>query len=77
MSGEKGEAMRRIGVVGGGLMGAGIAEVSARAGHDVVVTEASDEFAQRALARIEGSLVRAEAKGRIRLGDGRARANHS
>jgi 3-hydroxybutyryl-CoA dehydrogenase len=57
--------MQRIGVVGGGLMGAGIAEVSARAGHDVVVAEVSDESAKRTLARLEASLSRSAAKGRI------------
>ncbi len=35
----------RVGVVGCGLMGSGIAEVSARAGLDVVVVEADDEAA--------------------------------
>ena len=35
--------MKNVGVVGGGLMGSGIAEVSARAGHDVVVVESSDD----------------------------------
>ena len=33
----------RIGVVGGGLMGSGIAEVCARAGVDVTVVEADEE----------------------------------
>lgn len=57
--------MNRIGVVGGGLMGSGIAEVSARAGQDVVVVESGDEAAKAALGRLEKSLSRAEAKGKI------------
>jgi 3-hydroxybutyryl-CoA dehydrogenase len=57
--------VQRIGVVGGGLMGSGIAEVSARAGHDVVLAEANDELARRALGRLEASLARSEAKGKI------------
>jgi 3-hydroxybutyryl-CoA dehydrogenase len=57
--------MRRVGVVGGGLMGAGIAEVSARAGLDVVVVESSSEAAKAALGRLERSLSRAEGKGKL------------
>lgn len=57
--------MEKIGVVGCGLMGAGIAEVSARAGLDVVVAESSDAAAAVGRGRLEKSLARAEAKGKI------------
>ncbi|PUA80124.1 3-hydroxybutyryl-CoA dehydrogenase [Nocardioides currus] len=57
--------MRQVGVVGCGLMGAGIAEVSARAGLDVVVAESSTAAADAGRARLESSLNRAEAKGKI------------
>ncbi len=57
--------MENVGVVGCGLMGAGIAEVSARAGLDVVVVESSDAAAAAGLSRIEKSLTRAESKGKI------------
>ena len=57
--------MKNVGVVGCGLMGAGIAEVCARAGLDVVVAESSAEAAAAGLARLEASLARAEAKGKI------------
>lgn len=57
--------MQKVGVVGGGLMGSGIAEVSARAGLDVIVVESSDAAAQAAKARMTKSLERAESKGKI------------
>ena len=50
---------QRIGVVGGGLMGSGIAEVAARAGLDTIVLEADDDAADRARKRLETSLARA------------------
>src|SRR5689334_5717577 len=55
----------RIGVVGGGLMGSGIAEVCARAGVDVTVVEADDERAERSRAAIEKSLDRAVRGGKL------------
>ena len=48
----------RVGVVGGGLMGSGIAEVCARAGVDVTVVETDDERSERSRAAIERSLAR-------------------
>lgn len=50
---------RKVGVVGCGLMGSGIAEVCARAGLDVVVAESSPEAVEAGAARIEKSLGRA------------------
>lgn len=55
----------RIGVVGGGQMGSGIAEICARAGIDVIVCEADPERAEAARQRIEGSLSRALRKGKL------------
>ena len=57
--------MQKVGVVGGGLMGSGIAEVCARAGLDVIVVESTDAAAQAAKARMSKSLERSESKGRI------------
>jgi 3-hydroxybutyryl-CoA dehydrogenase len=51
--------MERIGVIGGGLMGSGIAEVCARAGSNVIVHEIDAEAAEAALGRIQKSLARA------------------
>jgi 3-hydroxybutyryl-CoA dehydrogenase len=59
----------RIGVVGGGLMGSGIAEVCARAGVDVTVVEADDEAAERSRARIEKSLDRGVRSGKLTAAD--------
>jgi len=55
----------RVGVVGGGLMGSGIAEVCARSGLDTVVIEADAVGAQRARDRIEQSLTRAVSAGKL------------
>jgi 3-hydroxybutyryl-CoA dehydrogenase len=58
-------AIKHIGVVGCGLMGSGIAEVSARTGHDVVVVESSEDAAKAGLHRLETSLQRAEQRGKL------------
>ncbi|MFX0579383.1 3-hydroxybutyryl-CoA dehydrogenase [Nocardia nepalensis] len=57
--------MQRIGVIGGGTMGAGIAEVAARAGGEVLVLERDTDTADAAVARIEKSLARAVKSGRL------------
>jgi len=51
------------------LMGSGIAEVSARAGLDVVVTESSPAAAEAGMARVANSLKRAVASGRLSEAD--------
>jgi 3-hydroxybutyryl-CoA dehydrogenase len=55
---------RRIGVLGCGLMGHGIAQVAAQAGYEVVVREVDDDALGRGLGRIEKQLARAVEKGR-------------
>jgi 3-hydroxybutyryl-CoA dehydrogenase len=57
--------IERVGVIGGGLMGSGIAEVCARAGSEVIVHEIHAEAAEAARARIERSLDRAEERGKL------------
>jgi 3-hydroxybutyryl-CoA dehydrogenase len=57
--------IRRVAVLGCGLMGSGIAEVAARAGYETQVREINEEFAQKGLARIRKSLDRAVDKGKL------------
>lgn len=59
------QTINKLGVIGAGLMGSGIAEVSARAGIDTIVIEASEEAATAGRARIEKSLDRAVRAGKL------------
>jgi 3-hydroxybutyryl-CoA dehydrogenase len=61
--------MEQVGVVGSGIMGAGIAEVAARSGCDVVVREVTAELADAGRARIAASLERAVTRGRLAAAD--------
>ncbi len=61
--------IEKVGVVGCGLMGSGIAEISAKAGFDVLVREVSDDAAAAGRARIEKSLSRAVDKGKLETAD--------
>lgn len=60
--------IHRIGIVGGGLMGSGIAEVSAKAGLDVTVREIDEATVSAARSRIEKSTGRAVDKGKLEAG---------
>jgi 3-hydroxybutyryl-CoA dehydrogenase len=55
----------RIGVIGGGLMGSGIAEVTARAGLETIIVENDDAAVDRARKRVETSLARAVRAGKM------------
>ena len=55
----------RIGVVGAGAMGSGIAQVAVQAGFEAVVYDVSQEFLDRGLGRIRGFVGRSREKGRI------------
>jgi 3-hydroxybutyryl-CoA dehydrogenase len=57
--------IERVGVIGGGLMGSGIAEVCARAGSGVIVHEIDAAAAEAAHVRIEASLGRAVEKSKL------------
>jgi 3-hydroxybutyryl-CoA dehydrogenase len=60
-----GREIRTVGVVGLGTMGAGIAQIAALAGNDVVGREVSEELGERARGRIEHFVGRAVEKGRL------------
>ncbi len=60
--------IKKVGVLGSGLMGSGIAEVAARAGYDTVVREVTDELLDKGLARIRGSMDKAVEKGKMEAG---------
>ena len=57
--------IKKIGVVGCGLMGSGIAEVCARSGYDVVVREVNDELLQKGLDRIRKSMAKGVQRGKL------------
>jgi 3-hydroxybutyryl-CoA dehydrogenase len=57
---------RRIGVIGSGQMGGGIAHVCAVAGYDVVVTDINDDALQRGREAIDRNLSRQVSRGKIR-----------
>ena len=57
--------INRVGVVGAGLMGSGIAEICARSDMDVRVVEASGEALDRGRRRIDRSLARAVERGKL------------
>src|SRR3954470_201149 len=59
----------RVGVIGGGLMGSGIAEVCARSGVDVTVVEVDEPRAEATRAKIEKSLDRATRSGKLEEDD--------
>lgn len=61
--------IQRLGVVGGGQMGAGITEVAARGGTDVLVMEVNAELAEKSLERITRSLDRAVERGKLESAD--------
>jgi 3-hydroxybutyryl-CoA dehydrogenase len=62
----------KVGVVGCGLMGSGIAEVCARAGADVVVVERDADALKIGRDRVERSLSRAVASGKVSEEEGEA-----
>ena len=60
--------VRRVAVLGCGLMGSGIAEISAKAGLETWVREVNDQFAEKGKASITKSLGKAVEKGKLEAG---------
>jgi len=56
--------IKKVGVVGCGLMGSGIAETCARAGYQVVVREVNADLLQGGLGRIQQSVAKAVSRGK-------------
>ena len=63
--GVGGMEIKRVGVLGCGLMGSGIAQVSATAGFDVMVLEVDQKFIEKGFAAIRKSLEKLAAKGAV------------
>jgi 3-hydroxybutyryl-CoA dehydrogenase len=61
--------IKKVGVVGCGLMGSGIAQVCAQSGYQVVVSEISDELLNKGLASIGKFLTKSVEKGKITADD--------
>lgn len=57
--------IRRVGVLGGGLMGSGIAQVSAMAGFPTIVREVTDSLCEKTMASIRKSLAKGVERGKI------------
>ncbi|HTC92779.1 MAG TPA: 3-hydroxybutyryl-CoA dehydrogenase [Terriglobales bacterium] len=66
--------IKKVGVLGCGLMGSGIAQVSATAGLETVVLEAEQSFIDKGFARIEKSLAKLAEKGAIKEASAAIRA---
>ncbi|PYM86481.1 MAG: 3-hydroxybutyryl-CoA dehydrogenase, partial [Candidatus Rokuibacteriota bacterium] len=58
-------AIKNVGVIGCGLMGSGIVQVSAQAGFSVLFVEANDELVKRGLERLRQTLEGLVARGKL------------
>jgi len=61
--------IKKIGVIGAGLMGAGIAQVAAQSGHEVNLMDVETRFLEKGLSTIEKNLQRMAEKGKMTAGD--------
>src|SRR3954453_4856212 len=58
-------AIKRIGIVGSGIMGSGIAEVTAKTGHEVILRSRKHESADAMVAGLEKSLAKQVERGKL------------
>jgi 3-hydroxybutyryl-CoA dehydrogenase len=64
--------INKVGVLGAGLMGSGIAEVCAKSGYETVVREVSDDLARKGVGRVESSLAKAVDRGKLAAAESQA-----
>lgn len=64
--------IRKVGVIGAGTMGNGIAHVLAKSGYEVVLCEVAQQYLDRGLSTIRKNLEREVAKGKITVEDSAA-----
>src|SRR5690349_2003246 len=74
-------AIKRLGIVGSGIMGSGVAEVAAKAGIDVILRSRQQETADAMVAALGKSLAKQVERGKLEEGDakdiaGRVSATH-
>ena len=72
-------AVKRVGIVGSGIMGSGIAEVAAKSGYEVVLRSRAQQSADAMVASLEKSLAKQVERGKLEAADrdatlGRVRA---
>ena len=70
------QQIKKVGVLGAGLMGHGIAQVAAQAGYHVILREVDDATLAKGLAKIEKQLARAVEKGKASQEDADAVRGH-
>jgi 3-hydroxybutyryl-CoA dehydrogenase len=68
--------IKSIGVVGCGLMGAGIVETCARAGYSVMVREVNDELSRKGIERVRNSVQKAVERGKLTAEQMHTALNH-
>src|SRR3954470_8369583 len=61
--------IKRVGIVGSGIMGSGIAEVAAKAGHEVVLRSRQQATAERMVSSLEKSLAKQVERGKLEEAD--------
>ena len=64
--------IKRVGIVGSGIMGSGIAEVAAKAGHEVVLRSRQEATAERMVTGLEKSLAKQVERGKLDEADSKA-----
>ena len=67
-------AIERVGIIGSGIMGSGIAEVAAKAGHEVVLRSRSRPSADAMVTSLEKSLAKQVERGKLDDKDAKARS---